>query len=146
MLLIRPLRRLLNLMKFTQIFTRDHFSYEYVLSRRIRESSFSLPSAMHFHLRNSHAFTYIIGPHNFPNLFDKILIGRPRFRLEFPEPSRNTHRWKRNVALLTEVNARRMKVGPKCQKLMECLLPRTLLLFLENLARWNDVSVVVNDF
>jgi len=25
----------------------------------------------------------IIEPHNFPNLFDKVLIGRPRFRLKF---------------------------------------------------------------
>lgn len=98
---------------------------------QMRESSFSLPSAMHFHLCNSHEFTHIIGPHNFPNLFDKILIGRPRFRPEFPGPSWNTHRWKRNVAPLTSTNARRMEVGPtKRQELMECLLPRTPLLLL----------------
>lgn len=33
--IIRSLRQLLNLMKFTQISTRDYFSCEYVLSRRI---------------------------------------------------------------------------------------------------------------
>lgn len=79
-------------------------------------------------IRNFYAFTHIIGLHNFPNLFDKILIGRPRFRPEFPGPSWNTHRWKRNVAPLTSANAERMEVGPtKRQELIEYLLPRTPL-------------------